>query len=81
MMGRWVMFGRIVGQVAVPWFPIYNELVLGDTIFQPIESHIDGFGSFLFYRAGEDTSGGDVIGCEWCWWLRMAHFYKGLSDW
>ena len=81
MVGRWMMFCRIVGHVTLSWFPMDNKLFTGDTIFQPIKSHIDGFGAFLFNRASEDTLSGDVIGREWRWWLRMAHLDKALSDW
>lgn len=53
-----IMFGNVVGLVLVTWFPVYIELFVADAIFQPIKSHVEGFGSFLF-----DEGCGDIVGC------------------
>ena len=55
-----VVFGRVVGQIVFTWFP-EDELALGCVVFEPIESHVNGFGSFLFNCACEAATSGNII--------------------
>jgi hypothetical protein len=48
MVTRGVMFRVIVAEVFGAWSPIYEELSLLFTVFEPVESHVQGLGAFLF---------------------------------
>ena len=41
MMGRWMVFGEVVGLVEDPFFPEDVELALAHTVANPIEAHVD----------------------------------------
>ena len=43
MMGGGMVFCHIIGKVGFAWLPENCELLLVDTIPDPIETHIDGF--------------------------------------
>ena len=43
------------------WFPEDVELALGGAVLEPIEAHIDGFGTFLFNSACDDAMGGNIV--------------------
>ena len=56
----WMMFGRIIGQVACPIFPEHKELSLFYTISDPIETHVNGTWEALFCG---------TVCCAYCWWI------------
>ena len=58
---RVVLGTRVVSQIVFNWFAEDSGLTLGCFIFEPIESHADGFGAFLFDSSGEDATRGDGI--------------------
>ena len=80
MVFGWMVLGKIIGAVEGAFAPIDVVLALANTVADPVEAHVDGFGAFLFYRIGNDTSGGAVVGLDGGGWLGMAHFFKGGSD-
>ena len=41
------MLGEVLNNVSAAGFPINEKLALPDAVLDPIETHIDGFGSFL----------------------------------
>ena len=43
MMGSWMMLGPVVGVVVAARFPVDDELALLDTVFEPVELHVNGF--------------------------------------
>ena len=51
VMGRRVVLGEIVTKVSAAGFPMNEKLTLPGAVLDPIEAHIDGFGSFLLYGA------------------------------
>ena len=63
VMGRRVVLGEIVTKVSAAGFPINEELTLPGGVLDPIEAHIDGFGSFLFYGDVCETFRGRVAIC------------------
>ena len=75
-----VVLGRVVGQIVFSWFPEDVELALGYVVFEPIESHVYGFGLFLFDSACEDTTCCNIVGFQWSWGLGVAQFDKALAD-
>ena len=54
-----VEFGVVVTKIVAAGFPEYSELSLTDSVFKPVESHINGFRSFLL-----DCAIHDAIGCH-----------------
>ena len=41
----WCMvLAEVVAQVGVSWFPVNSELSLFNTVLEPVESHVNGFG-------------------------------------
>jgi hypothetical protein len=53
MMGRGMVFGKIVTKVTIAWAPINAELPLFESISDPKEMHVHGFGSSLLDRVRE----------------------------
>jgi hypothetical protein len=79
MMSGWVMFGEIITQVVGALAPVDKKLLLLDLILYPIKTHVHGFGFALANGAVGDASGAQVVGLDWRWLLRMAHFNEGGS--
>ena len=65
VMGRRVVLCEVVTKVSAARFPINVKLALPGAVLDPIEAHIDGFGSFLFYCAVCETFCGRVADAEW----------------
>ena len=60
-----MVFGRVISQVGVARGPIQCKLLLCDTVFDPVESHVNSFGTFTFECTGNDAVGGlDVDACQ-----------------
>ena len=51
VMGRRLVLGEIVTKVSAARFIINEKLALPGAVLDPIEVHIDFFGSFLLYGA------------------------------
>ena len=76
MMRCGVVLGKIIGKICGARAPVYIELVLLDTILNPIETHVHGSGLTLFHGfVGKAYSGG-VVNFNWGWWLGMSHFLE-----
>ena len=74
VVGGAVMFGEVIGSIIFSSAPVNNKLVLFYSVTDPIETHVDGFGSTLFYSVVGDSSGGAVIGLDDSWGLGVSHF-------
>ena len=59
-----MVFGEIIGAVKSAFFPVYKKLSLANAIVNPIEMHVDGFGSFLLDGVIGNAVGGTVIGLD-----------------
>ena len=76
-----MMFGVVVGMVAFPLKPVDMEVVLGDPILDPIESHVHGFGPFDFGPSvGKPIRGGIICGYSSRACLVPAHFPEDVSN-
>ena len=53
------------------------EVALADSIADPIEARVDGFGPFLFDGVGGDAAGGIIVGGHRGGRLWVAHFFEG----
>jgi len=58
-----------------------DELAILDAILEPIEMHVNGFGSFLFNSSIEDAAGDTVVSCDDSGRLGPSHFMENLSEW
>ena len=73
------MLGKKVTEVSAAGFPINEKLALPGAFLDPIEAHIDGFGSFLIYGAVCETFRGRVVDADWSSWLRLPKFLEGIA--
>ena len=79
VMVRRVVLGEIVTEVSAAGFPINEKLDFPGVVLDPIEAHIDGFGSFLLYGAVCKTFYGRVVDTDWSWWLQLPKFLEGSA--
>ena len=79
VMVRRVVIGEIFTKGSAAGFPINEKLALPGAVLDPIEAHIDGFGSFLLYCAVCETLLGRVVDADWSWWLRVPKFVEGSA--
>jgi len=57
-----MVLGKIVGMVGCARAPIDVELTLFLAVTEPIETHVNGLGAFLFDRVVDDSAGGVIVG-------------------
>ena len=69
-----MVFGWVISQVGVARGPFQCKLLLRDTVFDPVESHVNSFGTFTFECTGNDAVGSLVVGTDRSWRLGVAHF-------
>ena len=81
VMVRRVVLGEVVSKVSAAGFPIYEKLALPDAVLDPIEAHVDGFGSFLFDCVVREAFCGGVVDADWNRWLRVPKFCEGSAYW
>jgi hypothetical protein len=79
MMGGRMVLGEIISTVQFSGRPIEIELFLGNSIFEPMVSHVESFGFFHANRSVENTMGRRVVGFQGSagGWLLVAHFFEG----
>ena len=75
-----MVLGVVVPKIDVTWSVVDEELLLGFAILDPVEAHVDGFGSFLFYCFVGESDGGGVVDLNRGGWLGMSHFDECRSD-
>jgi hypothetical protein len=80
MMGGRMMLGKVVGTVRLAFAPVNLKLALADTIADPVKSHINCFGSFLFDGVSGDAAGSVVVGGHGRCGLLVPHFFKGNAE-
>ena len=69
----WVMLGEVVGEVAGAGGPLDDELALADSVLDPVEAHVVGFGALDAGALVGESVGGRVVSDDWGWsWLFMA---------
>ena len=60
-----MMFGEVVSQIVLTFFPKYFKLVLANTVSYPIEAHVNGFGAFLFDCVIYNAIGCSIVSLDW----------------
>ena len=76
-----MVFCMIITSFIMAGFPIYFELALSTFVTDPIETHIDGLGAFLFDVVCVKSYGGAVVHLHFGERLRMIHFLQFGLDW
>ena len=75
-----VVLALVVGKIGGSRLPVHFELALFGSVLDPIEAHIDGFGSLLFDCVISDVRGSAVVGLDRGWWLIVAQFFETGSN-
>jgi len=78
--GRSKVLRVVVGKIANAGLPLDDELAIVDAILEPIETHVNGFGAFLFNSSIEDATGNTVVSCDDSGRLGPSHFMESLSE-
>ena len=76
-MRRRKMLGKIIGKIVDAFFPMHDELSEADSVANPIEAHVNGFGLFLLDCVIDNLLGACIVSLDWGSRLRMAHFVEG----
>jgi len=50
-----MMLGEVVSEVVAAFAPMDDILVLGDAVFDPVKTHVHGFGAALLDGVIDDT--------------------------
>ena len=79
MSGR-VMFSEVVSQIVSAAAPVDKELVFGDAVFDPVEAHVNGFGTTLFDSVVGDAGSAGIVSLDGSGWLGMAHLGEGGAE-
>jgi len=79
--GRSKVLRVVVRKIANARLPLDDELAVLDAILEPIETHVNCFGAFLFNSSIEDAAGDTVVSCDDSGQLGPSHFVEGLPDW
>jgi hypothetical protein len=74
-----VCLGEVVGKV-VARLPFHGEVARLDTVSEPVEAHVDGFGSALFHGPVGHTNSTSVVGYEWCGLLWIIKVTQGCTE-
>jgi hypothetical protein len=80
MVGRRVVFTVVVGSIELAFDPADLELMLSDTVTDPVKAHVDRFGSFLFDRVVGYARGGTIVGNGDSGGLLVAHFLEANAE-
>ena len=76
-----VVFGKVVGEVVFAWCPLDGQLVLVNSVRDPVEPHVHSFGSLELMLAVGKSTGCGVISDDSGWsGLGMAHFPEDFPD-
>jgi len=75
-----MMFGNIISKVETPGCPIDIELFVQDSVLDPVETHVNSLGTFLFDSVIGNACGRGVVSLERGGWLGMPHFIESVSD-
>ena len=66
------MLGEVVSQVDSSRCPVDVELVLFNAVVEPVEAHVDGFGSVLPDGGVDNDVGCAIVGADGSGRLRMS---------
>ena len=76
-MRRRKVLGEIIGMIIDTFLPMHDKMAEADSVADPIELHVNGFGAFLLDSVIDNHFGACIISLYWCSRLRMFQFVKG----
>ena len=79
MMAGGVMLGEVVSKIVGPGLPVDKKLALSDAVADPVEAHVNCFGSSLFDSVIDDAFSSGIVSFDGSGWLRPAHLFQGGS--
>ena len=79
MVSGGVVLCEIIGQVVSSAAPVDEELSLLDSVFDPVETHVNGFGAALLHIVVSNPSGTGVVCLDWSGVLWVAHAFESGS--
>ena len=74
------MLRKVVGEIFFTFAPVDLELLLGNSILYPVETHVDSLGSALLDGIVGNACCCGVIDDDRGRWLRVAHFFEGCAE-
>ena len=80
MVGWGMVFIVVIPDILASRLPVDDELALFCSVLDPIKSHINCFGVFLFDCAIGKTYCSGVVDLHWGGWLGMYHFLQGYEN-
>ena len=75
-----VVFGWVVSEIVEPWLPVNIEHTLADSVTQPVESHVHGFGLLLLDGVVGNAHCGGIVCLDGGGSLGLVHFLEGGAD-
>ena len=73
------MFCEIIGIIVSAASPIHQEFAIFNPVTDPVEAHVNGFGTALLDSVVDNTSGTCVVGLDWSGGLRVAEVFEDRS--
>ena len=71
-----MVLGKVIRLVGRARLPVDSDLALLDSISDPVEPHVHGFGAFRLDGFVGDAFGCGVVGLDRCWaFLFPPHFF------
>ena len=80
VVGGSMSFCVVVAEVGDGGFPVNFELVLFDSVFQPIHAHVGSFQVFCFHGVIEDAVCSSIVGFNGGGRLWVSHVFEGISE-
>jgi len=78
---RRTMLGEVVSEVVAAFAPMDDVLVLGDAVFDPIKTHVHGFGAALLDGVFDDAQCARIVSLYWRGSLRVSEFEQCDAEW
>eukprot|EP00957_Ditylum_brightwellii_P081925 6230703-Ditylum_brightwellii.AAC.1 len=75
-----MMLGVVVTKILQARAPIYDKVILYNSIVHPIESHVNNPGSLLLDSFIQDSIHGGIICHHQCGQMGMAHLLQGHAE-
>ena len=71
------MFGKVISIIVTALLPVYYKLFFFNPVTDPVETHVNGFASFLANRVVGNAHCTGVISLNRCGWLWVTQVTKG----
>ena len=75
-----MVFCKIIRKIVGTAAPVDKELAFMDSVFDPVEAHVDCLGAALLDSIVGDACGAGIVSLKWGCRLRMAHLFEGCAE-